>query len=125
MLTGRRRVRGPPSGLLRCGGGPGVAEGRDHLLREAVEVFELDVERGAERGCANDAVETGIALLDRLQNLDDVLRPAGQEAASLYRVLDRRELAVPASCGSRIAAICSSVKARTRRNSPNIFMFSS
>jgi hypothetical protein len=33
-------------------------------------------------------------------------------------------LTVPTSRGSRIAAICSSVKARTRRNSPNIFMFS-
>jgi hypothetical protein len=32
---------------------------------------------------------------------------------------------VPASLGSRIAAICSSVSARMRRNSPNIFMFSS
>ena len=40
---------GSASGLLRGGGGPGVAEGRDRLLREAVEVFELDVERGAER----------------------------------------------------------------------------
>ena len=54
-------------GLMRGGGGPGVAEGRDDLLREAVEVGELDVERGAERGGANDAVEAGIAFLDRLQ----------------------------------------------------------
>jgi len=32
---------------------------------------------------------------------------------------------VPASRGARIAAICASLSARTRRNSPNIFMFSS
>ena len=50
-------------GLMRRGGGPGVAEGRDDLLREAVEVGELDLERGG----ANDAVEAGIAFLDRLQ----------------------------------------------------------
>ena len=76
------RQRGGPTGLLRRGGGPGVAEGRDHLLREAVEVCELDVERGAERGRANDAVEAGIALLDRLQLLDDVLgRPARKPPA--------------------------------------------
>jgi hypothetical protein len=43
-------------------------------------------------GGANDAVEAGIALLDRLQSLDDVLRPAGEEAASLYRILDRRQI---------------------------------
>jgi hypothetical protein len=73
--------------LLRRGGGPGVAEGWDHLLGEPVEVFELNVER---RG-ANDAVEAGIALLDRLQLLDNVLRPAGQEAAGLRRILDRRQ----------------------------------
>jgi hypothetical protein len=51
MLTRRRRVRvrgGRPSRLLRRGGGPGVAEGRDYLLGEAVEVCELGVERGAE-----------------------------------------------------------------------------
>jgi len=42
--------------LLRGGGGAGVAEGRDDLLREAVEVGELDVERGAEGGRADDAV---------------------------------------------------------------------
>src|SRR5215831_13993399 len=50
---------------------------------EAVEVCELDVERGAERGCADDPVEPGIALLDRFQGLDDVLWPAGEEAAGL------------------------------------------
>jgi hypothetical protein len=37
----------------------------------------------------------------------------------------RGSLVLAASLGSRIAAICSSVKARTSRNSPNIFMFSS
>ena len=37
-----------PRGLFRRSGGPGVAEGGDHLLYEAVEVFELDVEEGAE-----------------------------------------------------------------------------
>jgi hypothetical protein len=65
---GRAAARAPersPGGLLRRSGGPGVAEGGDHLFREAVEVGELDVERGAERGCADDAVEAGIALLDR------------------------------------------------------------
>src|SRR6267378_7917642 len=40
-----------------------------------VQVFQLDVERSAERGGANDAIDAGIALLDRLQLLDDVLRP--------------------------------------------------
>ena len=91
-LTCRRAGRPAATlGLLRRGGGPGVAEGGDHLLREAVEVCELDVERGAERRRANDAVEAGIALLDRLQLLDDVLRPAGEEAAGLHRILDRRQ----------------------------------
>src|SRR5215472_7909634 len=80
-----------PWGLLRCGSGPGVAEGRDHLLGEAVEVCELNLERGAEGGRANEAVEAGVALLDRLQLLDDVLRPAGEEAAGLHRILDRRQ----------------------------------
>jgi hypothetical protein len=42
----------PDPGLLRRGGGAGVAEGGDDLLREAVEVCELDVERGAEWGGA-------------------------------------------------------------------------
>jgi hypothetical protein len=36
----------------------------------------------------------------------------------------RGNFVVAASRGSRIAAICSSVSARTRRNSPNIFMSS-
>src|SRR5260370_483328 len=62
--------------LLRRCGDLGRAEGGDHLLCEAVEVCELNLERGAERRRANDAVEAGIALLDRLQLLDDVLRPA-------------------------------------------------
>ena len=79
---------------------------------------------GAERHCANDAVEAGIALLDRLQDLDDVLRlarkPLALTASSIVG-----SLTVPTSRGSRIAAICSSLSARTRRNSPNIFMFSS
>jgi hypothetical protein len=39
--------------------------------------------------------EAGIALLDRLQLLDDVLRPAGEEAASFHRILDRRQLHGP------------------------------
>src|SRR5215469_10601239 len=100
--------------LLRGGGGAGVAEGRDHLLCEAVEVSELNVERGAERCRAYDAVEAGVALLDRLQLLDDVLRPSGKKAARLYRVLNRRQFAVPTSFGSRIAAICSSIAHRVR-----------
>jgi hypothetical protein len=33
---------GRPSGLRRRGGGFGVAEGRDHFLRKAIEIFELD-----------------------------------------------------------------------------------
>src|SRR5207244_11481970 len=37
------------------------------------------------------SVEAGIALLDRLQGLDDVLRSAGEEAAGLYRILDPRQ----------------------------------
>jgi hypothetical protein len=57
---------GLPSRLLRRGGDPGVAKGRDHVLGKPVEVCQLDVERGAERGGANNPVETGIALLDRL-----------------------------------------------------------
>ena len=32
-----------------------------------------------ERGGADDAIEAGITLFDRLQGLDDVLRPAGEE----------------------------------------------
>ena len=66
-LTRRQtgRPAAEPRGLLCRGGGSGVAEGRDHLLGETVEVGELDVERGAERGCADDAVEAGVALLDR------------------------------------------------------------
>ena len=98
---------------MRGGGGSGVAEGWDHLLREVVEACELNVERGAERRRADDAIEAGIAPLDRLQLLDDVLRPAGEEAAGLHRILDCRQFTVPAGRGSRIAAICSSVKART------------
>jgi hypothetical protein len=65
---------GSPSGLRRCGGGSGVAEGGDDLLCEAVEVCELNLDRGAERSCADHPIEPGIALLDRLQSLDDVLR---------------------------------------------------
>jgi hypothetical protein len=34
---------------------------------------------------------SAIALLDRLQRLDDVLWPAGEEAAGLHRILDRRQ----------------------------------
>ena len=50
-------------------------------------------EQGAfEQGGANDAVEAGIALFDRLQLLDDVLRPAGEEAADLHCVLDARQI---------------------------------
>ena len=44
--TPRMRSTAEPSGLFRRGGGPGVAEDGDVLLREAVEVFELNVERG-------------------------------------------------------------------------------
>src|SRR6266481_3732138 len=91
--VGRRtgRPAADLDGLFRRGRGPGVAEGRDDLLREPVEVFELYVEWSAERGGANDPIEAGIALLDRLQLLDDVLRPAGQEAAGLHRILDPRQ----------------------------------
>jgi hypothetical protein len=39
------------------GGDLGVAESRDYLLREGVEVFEQNVEGGAERRCADDQVE--------------------------------------------------------------------
>jgi hypothetical protein len=89
----------------------------DHFLREPVEV--------SEGGGANDAVEAGIALLDRLQLLDDVLRSARQETPGLTASSIVGNLTVPTSFGSRIAAICSSVNVRTRRNSPNIFVFSS
>ncbi len=56
------------SRLLLSGarGGLCAPERRDHFLGEAVEVFQLDVERGAERRGANHPVEPGIALLDRL-----------------------------------------------------------
>ena len=54
-----------PPGLLR-GGGSRVAEGGDHLLREAVEVFELNVERGAEWCRADDAV-AAISYPERVQ----------------------------------------------------------
>ena len=60
--------------LLRCGVVLVSREGRDQLLPEAVEVFDLHLGRGAERGWVNDAVEAEIALLDRLQGLDDVFR---------------------------------------------------
>ena len=88
----RARARGLLSLLRRSarGGLAGAESGHD-LLREAVEVFELDIERGAERGRANDPVNARIALLDGLELLDDVLRPAGEEAARLHRVLDRRQ----------------------------------
>jgi hypothetical protein len=76
-------------GLYCRNSGPGVAEGRDRLLREAVEVFELNLEWGAERRRANDAVEAAVALLARLQLLDDVLRSGGQEAAGLHGIFDR------------------------------------
>jgi hypothetical protein len=62
---------------------------------------ELEVEQGAERGCANDAVEAGIAFLDRLQVLDDVLRPAGQEATGPHSILDRRRFEGPPARRSR------------------------
>jgi hypothetical protein len=91
----------------------------DDVRRVMVEVAELDVERGR----ANNPIETGIALLDRLQCLDDVLRPAEKPPAFTATSIVGN-LTVPTSPGSRIAAICSSVKARTRRNSPNIFRFS-
>jgi hypothetical protein len=39
------------------GGDLGVAESRDYLFREGVEVFEPNVEGGAERRCADDQVE--------------------------------------------------------------------
>jgi hypothetical protein len=55
----------------------------------------MDVERGAQGRRADDAVEAGVALLDRLQLLDDVLRPAGEEAADLHRILDRRQFYGP------------------------------
>jgi hypothetical protein len=53
---------------------------------EAVEVGELNLERGAERRCANDAVEAGVTPLDGLQGFDDVLWPAGEKAAGLHRI---------------------------------------
>src|SRR5204863_232416 len=43
-----------------------VAECRDHVLCKTIQIFQLDVERGAERGRANHPVDAGIALLDRL-----------------------------------------------------------
>jgi hypothetical protein len=63
----RLSAAGCPLGLLRRGGGPGMAEA-GITLREAAEAFELNLERGAGRGCANDAVEAWIALLGRLQS---------------------------------------------------------
>jgi hypothetical protein len=51
----------------------GTAEGQDHLRCEAVEVGELNLERGAERRCANDAVEAGVAPLDGLSGFEEVL----------------------------------------------------
>src|SRR5580700_6963793 len=50
--------------LLRGGGHLVALEGRDDLFGEAVEVFELDIERGAERGRADHPVEAGKARLD-------------------------------------------------------------
>src|SRR5437773_106419 len=41
-----------------------AAERRDDLLREPVEVFQLHVERRAERRRANHPVDAGIAFLD-------------------------------------------------------------
>src|SRR5262249_61023127 len=41
-------------------------EGWDHFFRKTVEVLELYVERSAERGRADDAIEPGIARLNRL-----------------------------------------------------------
>jgi hypothetical protein len=46
---------------------------------------------GNNGGAVAPAVEAGIALLDRLQRLDDVLRPTGRGAAGFHRILDRRQ----------------------------------
>src|SRR5262249_16279331 len=64
----RRLTRGLPTGLFgrSADSSAGAAESRDHLLGETVEICKLDVERSAERGRTDDAVEAGIALLDRL-----------------------------------------------------------
>jgi len=75
-------------GLMRRGGGPGVAEGRDDLVREAVEVGALDVERGAERGGANDAVEAG----------DGVSRPPSAGSMMSSGRPARKPAAFTASC---------------------------
>jgi hypothetical protein len=78
-------------GLLRRGGGSGVAEHGGHVRREAVELFEPSVERGGERRGENEVIADGIALLDRVRLLDHVLRTDGQETAEPQRILDRRK----------------------------------
>ena len=72
---------------------------------KAVEVWELHVERCAKRCRVNNAVETGMALRNRLQRRHDVLGPPGEKAAGLYRVLDRRDLTLPMSSGSFVNSI--------------------
>ena len=79
-------------GLLRRGGGRGVAEGWDQLLREGVEIFELNLERGAERRRANDRPGRGRDSASRPPSARRRCPgPAGQEAVCLHRILDHRQ----------------------------------
>src|SRR2546423_9831343 len=58
--------------LLGCRRDGCAAERRHDLRGEPIEVFQLDVERGAERRRANHPVDAGEALFHRFHLLDDV-----------------------------------------------------
>src|SRR5262249_11580401 len=108
---------------MRC---LGFFECRHNLFREPIELLQGNLLRHADREAYRDAIEPWVFLLERLDVLDRVIRITAQEAAGLDRIRDARgSLAVGARLGSRMISICSSVIARTRRSSPNIFMFSS
>ena len=97
-----------------------AAERRHYRFREPVQVFQRHGERGAEGHAAHHAIDAGIALLHRLQPLDDVIRRAGQEAAGLRGPRCAGSLAVAASLGRaslRSARRSARVPAATRRAS--------
>ena len=87
--------------------------------------FPAPLTAAADREADGDAIQPGIALLQFLQRLDDIGRGGGEEPPAFTASSMRGSFAVGARFGSRMVSICSSVRAFTRRSSPNIFMFSS
>src|SRR5215472_4856011 len=95
----------PNSGALsttwRMGAISAALERRHHRLGHPLELLQHDLLRRAHAGAEVDVLETGIALLELLQMLDQSIGRAGEPGTGLHEVLHGRHAGIGPAAAAR------------------------